>query len=312
MLDNSFNVPIAIIIFNRPTKAEQLLQVLRQVQPKQLFVIADGPRPNNSADVELCKATRTIFDHIDWDCKVLTNYAEKNLGCGLRPASGISWVFDHVEEAIILEDDCLPDLSFFQFCQELLEKYRYDQRIMHIAGTSSCIKDDQQPYSYGFSRYTLAWGWATWRRAWQYYDFDMKKWDLLRQTNFLLDILNGDFHAMKSWQTILETVYDKHDDCWDYQWNFTCWLQGGLTILPSVNLVSNIGIDGTHTTVDNHPYLYRPTQAMEFPLQHPIAIVRNTKVDQQIQNDCFDWYPNLWQKVQKRFRRIFRKAPQTI
>ncbi|MHC5599570.1 MAG: glycosyltransferase family 2 protein [Nostoc sp.] len=306
MLDNPFNVPIAIIIFNRPTKAEQLLRVLRQIQPNQLFVIADGPRPNNSADVELCKATRTIFDRIDWDCKVLRNYAEENLGCGLRPASGISWVFEHVEEAIILEDDCLPDLSFFQFCQELLQKYRHDQRIMHIAGSSYCIKDDKQPYSYVFSRYTLSWGWATWRRAWQYYDFDIKKWDDVQETTFLIDILNGDTHAMKNWQTIFQTVYENHHDCWDYQWKFACWLQGGLSIIPRVNLVSNIGDDGTHTTADNQAYINRPAQVMAFPLQHPMAITRNFSVDSLVQASLFNWYPNLFERIHRKIRKIFK------
>ena len=184
MFKHPFNVPIAVIIFNRPTEAEQLLRVIRQVQPNQLFVIADGSRANKADDLELCKATRSIFDHIDWNCQVFRNYANENLGCGLRPATGISWVFEHVEEAIILEDDCLPDLSFFQFCQELLEKYRYDQRVMHIAGSSYSIRDEEQPDSYVFSRYTLSWGWATWRRAWQHYDFDMTKWDSLQKTSF--------------------------------------------------------------------------------------------------------------------------------
>ncbi|MFB2875873.1 glycosyltransferase family 2 protein [Floridanema aerugineum] len=312
MIEHPFNVPIAVIIFKRPDKTKQLLEIIRQVQPSQLFVIADAPRHDQPGELELCKATQMIFDNIDWDCQVYRNYAQENLGCGFRPASGISWVFDHVEEAIILEDDCMPDLSFFQFCQELLEKYRDDQRIMHITGNSYCVMDEQQPYSYIFSRYISSWGWATWRRAWQYYDFDMKKWDEIRKTNFLWDILNGDRHAIKNWQTILDTVYEKHDDCWDYQWMFTCWLQGGLSIIPTVNLVSNIGDDGTHTTIDNQPYLLRPAQAIEFPLKHPIAMVRNTKIDRQIQNDLYDWYPPLWQKVQQRLKRIFKKVPQTI
>lgn len=304
----NFNVPIAVIIFNRPDKTAQLLRILQQVQPSQLFVIADGPRPNKPGEQELCQAVRNLFDNIDWECKVFRNYADENLGCGLRPASGISWVFEQVEEAIILEDDCIPDPSFFQFCEQLLEKYRYDRRIMHIGGSSYCVRDEQQPYSYIFSRYTFSWGWATWRRAWQYYDFDMKKWDVVRETSFLLDILNGDRHAIKNWQTIFQTVYEKHDDCWDYQWMFTCWLQGGLSIIPTVNLVCNIGDEGAHTMEDNH--IFRPAQMMEFPLKHPIAMVRNTEVDRLIQNDWFDWYPPLWKKVQRKLKKVLKRFSQ--
>ncbi len=306
MLSDLFDVPVAIIIFNRPVKVEQLLRVLRQIQPSQLFVIADGPRPGRPGEVELCKATRSLIESIDWNCQVFKNYSNTNQGCGLRPATGISWVFEHVEEAIILEDDCIPDPSFFQFCEELLEMYRYDQRIMHISGSSYQIRDDQCLFSYVFSRFTLSWGWATWRRAWQHYDFDLKNWEALRETTFLCDILNGDTHAIKNWQTIFQTVYDNHHDCWDYQWKFACWLQGSLSITPSVNLVSNIGDDGTHTTVNNQPYLNRPAQVMEFPLKHPISMVRNIKIDRQIQNDLFDWDTPFWKRAQRKLGKIFK------
>jgi hypothetical protein len=306
LFSHPFNVPIAVIIFNRPDKTEKLLQIIRQVQPSQLFIIADGPRTDKPDDLERCKAARAIFETLDWNCQIFRNYANENLSCGLRPASGISWVFEHVEEAIILEDDCMPNLSFFQFCQELLEKYRNDPRVMHIAGSSYSIRDDQQSYSYVFSRYILCWGWATWRRAWQHYDFDMKKWDDLRETNFLLDILNGDRHAIKNWQTIFQTVYENHHDCWDYQWKLACWLQGGLSIIPGTNLVTNIGDSGTHTTVDNQPYLFKPSHEIEFPLRHPIAMVQNTRVDQKIQVDLYDWYPPLWKRVQRKLKKMLK------
>src|SRR5437868_7090749 len=160
-----FKTPVALIIFRRPQFTEQVFQALARVQPRQLFVIADGPRPDVEGEAELCRATRAIIDRVDWQCEVIKNYLETNLGCGRRPATGISWVFDQVEEAIILEDDCVPGPSFFPFCEELLARYRDDERIMHIAGSTYEHGLLPTPYSYCFSHFNGAWGWASWRRA---------------------------------------------------------------------------------------------------------------------------------------------------
>lgn len=308
MAEYRFDTPIALIVFNRPDKIERLLNVIRHIQPTKLFVIADGPRADRPDDREKCEMTRSVIDKIDWPCEVVKRYADVNLGCGLNPSAGITWVFSQVEEAIILEDDCMPDLSFFPFCQELLERYRDDERVMHIAGSNYCTEDVQVANSYSFSRYTLSWGWATWKRAWQHYDFDLKLWDQLRDTTFLQDVLNGDQHDVKNWTKIFQTVYDSHQDCWDYQWKFTCWCQGGLGVLPRVNLISNIGYDAgaSHTTLDNQPYINLPSQPMEFPLRHPATITRNFQADCVIQNALFDWYPRLPDRVRRKLRKVLK------
>ena len=307
--------PIALIIFNRPDCTEIVFEAIRQAQPLQLLVIADGPRPNRPDDIQKCAATRAIVDRVDWDCEVLKNYSVENLGCGIRPATGISWVFENVEEAIILEDDCIPHPTLFRFFDELLDRYRDDERIMHISGNNFWTGKYHHEDSYLFSRYTLSWGWATWRRAWQHYDFDMKDWLAIgseRQKNFLKDLL-GDRHAANSWAKIFQNAIDVNLDCWDYQWTLTCWLQGGLSIVPHINLVSNIGFgaDATHTfSVDNNsidcPQLNIPTEVMDFPLRHPKLVICDSQVEQFIQYNLYDYFPNLLKRFKFKLIKIFK------
>ena len=168
--------PVVLIIFNRPKLTEVVFQAIREAKPPKLFLVADGPRPNRPDDIPRCAAARKVVEKVDWDCEVLRNYADENMGCGCRPASGITWVFSQVEEAIILEDDCVPSPSFFPFCQELLDRYRTDERVMHIGGMNWQSGHRRSPFSYFFSKYPQCWGWATWRRAWAHYDFTMRYW----------------------------------------------------------------------------------------------------------------------------------------
>ena len=118
------NTPVAFLIFNRPHTTQRVFAEIAKARPPKLLVVADGPRNDRPGEAELCAQTRAIIDQVDWDCEVLTHYADKNMGCKKRIASGIDWVFTQVEEAIILEDDCLPEASFFQFCEENLAPAR--------------------------------------------------------------------------------------------------------------------------------------------------------------------------------------------
>ena len=110
--------PVAMVVFNRYETAKQVFEQVRKVKPKKLFIIADGPREKVPQDIEKCKKVRSIFDNIDWDCEIHKNFSEVNLGCSKRPYTGFSWVFENVEEAIFLEDDCLPNISFFKYCEK--------------------------------------------------------------------------------------------------------------------------------------------------------------------------------------------------
>jgi len=187
-----------------------------------LLVIADGPRADQPGEADNCLAARKVVEKVDWDCEVLTNYSEVNLGCGLRPASGIDWVFQNVEEAIILEDDCLPHPTFFQFCDELIDRYRDDERVMMISGDNFQEGKKRTSHSYYFSRYAHTWGWATWQRAWRFYDFDLKLWPELRETNWLLDTL-GHEEPAAYWRATFDSLSNT-SDVWDYQWTFACWI----------------------------------------------------------------------------------------
>jgi hypothetical protein len=308
--------PVALMIFNRPEHTEKVFEVIRQAKPSKLLVIADGPRVDRPDDVAKCAATRAIIDQVDWDCEVFKNFSDVNLGCSIRPASGISWVFDQVEEAIILEDDCIPDPSFFPFCEALLERYRHDARIMHISGNNFWSNTHQLDHSYAFSRYTLSWGWATWRRAWKHYDRQMRHWPQIKQRNLLKDILM-DQDIANSWTKIFQNVVDVNSDVWDYQWTLTCWLQNGLAIIPNVNLVSNVGFgaDATHTfSADSacaeFPSFSVSTASINFPLTHPDFMVRHTVVDEFIQDKLYDYYPTLRKRIQ--LKRIKQKIHRLL
>ncbi len=290
---------VALIIFNRVDTTEKVFEAIRQAQPPKLFIIADGPRQGKSGESEKCAATRAIVDRVDWECEVKTNYSATNLGCKLRPASGIDWVFEQVEEAIILEDDCLPDPTFFAFCDEMLERYREDRRIMAICGNNFQFGRQRTRDSYYFSRYPHCWGWATWRRAWQHFDIDMKLWPTVRDGNWLQDILT-EGAEIKIWEKIFQSVYDrKIDTAWDYQWTFACWIQSGLAVLPNVNLIRNIGFgaNATHTT-GGGKLANMSVEAISQPLHHPLFILRDTEADRYTHQTI--WHDNLFKKIQRR------------
>jgi len=268
--------PVTLFVFNRPSTTQQVFDQIRAYQPSRLFVVADGPR--SAADVPLCQKTRSIVEQVDWECVVQTNYSEVNLGCNGRVISGLTWVFDHCEESIVLEDDCVPDPSFFLYCAALLEMYRHDQRVMAINGSNYQFGRRRSSYSYYFTRYAHIWGWASWRRAWQCFTDGASDWPALRDTSWLRDIL-GDADAAAYFRIAFDSMM-AGDRTWDFKWNFSCWVQNGLAVAPSTNLVSNIGFgtDATNTTA-----LTRraglPTVALQFPLQHPHTMVRNGEAD---------------------------------
>ena len=278
--------PVCLIAFNRPDTTQKVFEAIRQVKPPKLLVIADGARADRPEEAEKCAKTREIINQVDWDCEVLTNYSDINLGCRKRVSSGLNWVFEQVEEAIILEDDCLPHPTFFRFCEELLERYRDNERVMAISGDNFQWGRKRTDYSYYFSRYNHIWGWASWRRAWRLYDLEMKIWPEVRDGNWLKDILQ-DSDAVNYWTKIFQGVYEGFNT-WDYPWTFACWIHNGLTILPKVNLVSNIGFgaEATHTKSVSK-FANMPTEEMSFPLQHPPFMIRDSQADEITETTIF-------------------------
>lgn len=275
--------PVAFFIFNRPDTSEQIFQLIRSVKPPKLLVIADGPRIDRPEDKEKCTATRAIIDRVDWECEVIKNYSNINLGMGERQRSGFTWIFETVEEAIMLEDDTIPHPTFFPYCQELLVRYRDDDRIMGISGPNFQFNGYQSGYSYYFSRFAHHWGWASWRRAWKYYDPAMILWPEIRKQGLLLNIL-GTRKGVNYWTSAFDKACAGEIDSWDYQWVLSCWLQNGLYIVPHVNLVSNVGFGpGATNTKEVNMASNVPTAEMHFPLKHPPFIVRDTKADDYMQ-----------------------------
>lgn len=272
--------PIAFLIFNRPDTTQKVFDAIRQAKPQKLLVVADGPRADRPGEADKCAATRAIIDGVDWECDVLTNYSEVNLGCKQRVSSGLDWAFNTVEEAIILEDDCLPHPSFFDFCEELLDYYRHDERIAVIAGCNFQGGQRRTDYSYYFSLYNHCWGWASWRRAWKYYDGEMKHWPEIRDQKWLNSIFDKS-SVIYFWNQAFQSVYENKLSSWATAWAFSCWLQNRLTIIPNVNLVSNIGFgkDSTHTSFYNTKKADIATEVMAFPLKHPPLMIRNFKAD---------------------------------
>jgi hypothetical protein len=272
--------PIVFLIFNRPVETFRVFERIREANPEKLLIVADGPRPSRPEEMVLCQQTREVLDRVDWPCQVLTNLADTNMGCGRRVASGLNWAFEQVQEAIILEDDCLPDLSFFPYCGELLERYRANERIMMISGNNFQNGVRRTSDSYYFSQFPHCWGWATWRRAWRHYDFTMGDWREGRNLSVIKALANNAV-LERHWHQCLEDVATGKVDTWDYQWMYCLWMQKGLAIAPDVNMVTNIGFGAaaTHTVTVDQRYLV-PSETMKFPLRHPSVVQPCKKADE--------------------------------
>lgn len=294
--------PVALFVFNRPETSRQVFDAVRAARPSHLLIVADGPRRGREGEEQLCRAARAVVEAVDWDCRVQTNYAEENLGCMRRVSSGLDWVFSEVEEAIILEDDCLPHPSFFPFCVELLERYRNEPRIAQISGDNFQFGRETSPYSYYFSRYNHIWGWASWRRAWEMHDNAMTDWPLFRDNKLLEGRLSGK-REVAYWTDVFNRVYTGEIDTWDCRWTFSCWKNNLLTVLPSKNLVSNIGFGpgATHTPVPNR-YAAMKTLEMEFPLCHPPDILADAVADDYSGVTMFQ-KPLLLRRILNRIRK---------
>lgn len=284
---NNYKVksPVVFIIFNRPDVTQRVFSAIAKARPKKLLVIADGARTNYPDDKQNCKDTRDIIESVDWPCNVLTHYSNINNGCKNQISTGLDWAFTQVKEAIILEDDCLPDISFFRFCDELLEKYRNNGRISMISGDNFQFGKQQPKNSYYFSKYTHIWGWATWSKSWNNYDQHMYSWPKLRKTNWLRNILPNKL-SIWYWSHIFNSALKNNS--WAYIWTFTCWNHGKVSIIPTVNLISNIGFnkDATHTTKKDK-YSEMKSHTMIFPLTHPHDIEVDQKADNITEKEMF-------------------------
>ena len=297
---------VLFVIFNRPDVTTWVFNEIRKAAPKRLYVAADAPRTGVETDVELCKQTRAIVENIDWECEVKTLFRDENVGCRAGVSSAVTWFFSFEEEGIILEDDCLPANDFFRFCDELLDRYRNDTRIRHITGCNLQFGKKWGNASYYFSNMTHVWGWASWKRVWKDYDRYLTEYDNDEVKIQLTNIFNDPL-IVEGWWNIFNDVKAGKVNAWGYQLDFANYFNNGLTIIPNVNLISNIGFDkrATHTLDELSVYAGIPLGELGEML-HPVFILPQKQADLTVLTRDFDIEQkrkkqNAWHRKLKRW-----------
>ena len=273
---------VLFLVFNRPNTTAQIFEAIRKAQPPRLYVSADGPRTNRDGEAERVARVRKVATAVDWPCEVKTLFREENLGCKYAVSGGITWFFEHEDQGIILEDDCLPHPDFFRFCDELLQRYVDDERVSVITGNNFQNGQQRGEASYYFSKYNHCWGWATWRRAWQHYQGDLRFWPEWSQSDDWRK-KTPDTVERRYWSKIFEYVRAGQIDSWAYPWTGSVWCHGGLTATPNVNLVSNIGFgsDSTHTGYADSPLARMVTREIG-EIRHPATVAQDIAADRYV------------------------------
>jgi hypothetical protein len=266
--------PVVLLLYRRPELAQRVVERVAAARPPTLLVVADGPR--SIEERAQCEKSLDVVRQHSWPGRVLWNVADSNLGLRRRVASGIGWALSQVDAAVILEDDCVPEPSFFTYCDSLLRRYRNAECVMHVAGASLTAGKVESPESYYFSRYCHPWGWATWRRAWSRFDLSMAAWPEMKRRGRLPF---ENWVERRFWTTVFDRTRAGEFDTWDYQWFFAMVGASGLSTVPRVNLIRNIGFGpgGTHYT-DDHPFANLPSGSLP-RVHHPLNIVHDVAAD---------------------------------
>jgi hypothetical protein len=301
--------PVLFMIFNRPDTTQKVFNAIKKAKPRKLFVAADGPREGKEGEKEICGQARKIMEQVNWNCELKTLFRDKNLGCKIAVSSAIDWFFENVEEGIILEDDCLPSQSFFWFCQELLERYKNDMRVYHITGRNNLGSYLPSLYDYHFATGGSIWGWATWRNRWGYNNLNLDIIEDKEASKKLKDFLCNT-NAFRGHLNAMRTIKEDKVNTWDYYWIFSTKINNGLSIVPSKNLVKNIGFgeDATHTTVcTNIEQLNMIANEIEFPIKHPSTISVDRKLSNLLDNIEFPLESKLKLFI-KKFPVLYRLA----
>lgn len=274
--------PILFIVFNRPDTTQIVFNEIKKQKPEKLYIAADGPRVTRYQDSELCSKVRSIVSQVDWPCDVKTLFREKNLGCKLAVSSAIDWFFENEERGIILEDDVIPQESFYKYCDELLERYKCQENIALISGCNHISNLYSPKESYFFSRYAHIWGWATWRRVWVNYDVTINDWPTSKKKKILKSVSGADGIFISFWTYLLDLIYKNKIDTWDYQLFYMIWKNNWLCITPTKSQTDNLGFgeSATHTKGEIPKYVIdSKAQKMEFPLTHPAQVERSEIAD---------------------------------
>jgi hypothetical protein len=286
-LQNSYEVKYAVLLiaFNRPEETKNVINRLRQVRPKKIYFAVDGPRPERPSEELLVKKVRELVSEFDWDCSVSTRFLDTNLGCGEGVSSAITWVLESEESVIILEDDIVPDASFFQYCDELLELYKDDDNVFAVSGCNFVPANHlPETESYRFSSIPHVWGWAVWKRSWETYSFDISNWRQDLPMRELRKSLGGSILATFMWKRIFDLMAAKKIDTWDYQLCYAVLKSQSKVATVNVNSVTNIGFGNNATHTALAPSYLLDAQEISFPLSHPEKIL-NVEVDKWTQSN---------------------------
>ena len=263
------NSPVLFLIFKREDVTRRVFERICEAKPPRLYIAADGPRPNHPDEMAKCEATRKVVDRVDWPCEIHRLYHNTNLGCGRGVSEAITWFFEHEEQGIIIEDDILPHIDFFRYCDEMLERYKDNERVQLISGYNYFFEDFPSDVSYYMSSYMHIWGWASWRRVWQTYQFDLNKYPKSRMQKMIRKRLCAKSARYFLW--IYSKMQQMEIDTWDYQLSFNQYYYDRYSICPFINMVENIGMgskDATHTTNEDLRISGHKAQS-PYPIKHP-------------------------------------------
>ncbi len=297
-----------MVVFNRPGRARQVFARVREARPRKLYLLADGPRPSVPDDEAKCEETRAITGGVDWNCEVVTEFSETNLGCGGRIISGLDRVFEECDSAIVLEDDCLPHPTFFRYCEEALARFRDDDRVFAVLGGKYPCEPRALPYSYRFCRMFNSWGWAAWRRSWRSIDFSMAAYPAFKAERRIESYSRSALET-RFFMNGFEQAWSKEIEPWDWAVMFAAYTRRQLTIMPDRNLVSNTGwgAEGTQHKNPRHILANLPTFPMALPLTHPPEVAEDATMDRKIYSMIGPLAgPRIGRSVRKRLRRLQR------
>lgn len=302
----NFNTPVLFLIFNRIDTTKRVFEEIRQAKPSKLYIACDGARKHKVNEVNEVESIRNyVLSHIDWDCEVKTLFRETNLGCKRAVSEAITWFFESESKGIILEDDCLPNQSFFRFCEEMLNYYEDDLRVWHVSGNNFQWGKQRGKADYYFSNYTHIWGWATWANRWQEYDLNISTFEDFEKQQIIKSIFDNK-QEQRFWSDVFKIVKTDKISAWGYQWSYCAFINNGLSILPNTNLVKNIGFgsEATHTHDENSKFANLETSEIDFPIMHPQFMIIDKIADELTARDQFT------RKSIK--RRVFNKLKKVL
>ncbi len=298
-------IPVLVTLFNRADVVAETVRALEKVHPRRLFLAADGPRPDRPGEAEKCAAARAAaLEAVTWECEVVRWFQESNLGCGPHMTAAITRFFAEVEEGVILEDDCVASPDFFRFCAALLERYRTDERVMMIGG-SALVRPASSEADYYFSSFPVCWGWATWRRAWRRMDYELADFPAFVRSGKMVSLFPGERRMRNRLLELFGKVRSHAPgfDTWDFQWLFAVVASGGLCVLPTANLVANIGWDSMHRRID--AIMELPVEPLGEVIRHPVEVRRDVRMEKRFFDTVYA-KPPLWRRGVEKIFRLFQ------